>query len=112
MATGGRSQARHDLDQLTFLRVRTGAQAPTGLDPPHRHLLNALGGPGMALAEAAAVLRLPVAVVRVLAGDLVDAVLIEAHAPILRTDAPDVEILERVLDALRTAELGARQPSG
>jgi hypothetical protein len=101
------------LDQLTFLRVRSGAQAPTGLDPPYRHLLSALAGPGMALAEAAAALHLPVAVVRVLAGDLVDAALIEAHAPILRADdAPDVEVLERVLNGLRAAELGARQPSG
>ncbi|GJF30346.1 hypothetical protein KNE206_30460 [Kitasatospora sp. NE20-6] len=113
-ATGGRAHApRHGLDQLTFLRVRVGSVPDGGLDPPHLRLLDVLAGagPGMTLAETAAALRLPVAVTRVLAGDLVNASLIEAHAPVLRSDAPDITLLERVLDGLRKAELGVRQSS-
>ncbi|MEY9840533.1 DUF742 domain-containing protein [Streptacidiphilus sp. EB103A] len=97
LATQGRSSThRNTFDQLTRL-LRSGNYVPRGLDPPHHRLLDLLAGGTLTLADAAAHLRLPVSVLRVLAGDLLDQSLIEAIPP---AALPPVDLLERLLDGL------------
>lgn len=55
----------------------------------------------MPVAEIAAELNLPVSVVKVLCGDLLDASLILVQAPPGRDNQPDVEVIERVMNAIR-----------
>jgi hypothetical protein len=56
------------------------------------------------IAELSAHLRLPIGVVRVVVGDLVDEGLLRANTGAASIDGgrPDITILERVLDGLRT----------
>ncbi|MFI6986321.1 DUF742 domain-containing protein [Embleya sp. NPDC050154] len=97
LATGGRSAThRNTYDQLTRLS-RLGEYVPNGLDSPHLRLLEVLAGGTLTIADAAAFLRLPVFVIRVLVGDLVDLGVVQAVPP---ADLPDVDLLERVLNGL------------
>jgi Protein of unknown function (DUF742) len=47
-------------------------------------------------------LHLPLGVVRVLVGDMADEQLVVVHRPAHAGDRPDLALLERVLDGLRT----------
>jgi hypothetical protein len=55
----------------------------------------------MAVAEIAAQLNLPVSVVKVLCGDLLDASLVLVQSPPGRHNPPSVEVIERVMNAIR-----------
>ncbi|MGH3312072.1 MAG: DUF742 domain-containing protein [Streptomyces sp.] len=102
LATTGRAHpSRNTLDRLTVLH---GAVDPMsgGLRPEQRRLLELLRPGALSLAEAAAHLRLPVSVVKVLVADLVDEGLLLARAPVSDAELPERRILEKVLDGLRT----------
>ncbi|GAB2835219.1 DUF742 domain-containing protein [Streptomyces daliensis] len=102
LATSGRARpSRNTLDRLTVLSGSAGT-LPGGLRPEERRLLELLLPGALSLAETAAHLRLPVSVVRVLAADLVDAGHLQARAPIPDAELPERQILEKVLDGLRT----------
>lgn len=97
LATGGRSAThRNTFDQLTIL-TRCGDYVPSGLDASHLRLVDVLAGGTLTVADAAACLQLPIFVIRVLVGDLVDAGAVRA---VPAAELPDVEILERVLSGL------------
>ncbi|OON77312.1 DUF742 domain-containing protein [Streptomyces tsukubensis] len=98
LATGGRATGRRPLpDSLTRL-VRTDTEEPAGLSPPQAQLLNAVDEGVLTLAEAGSHLALPLSAVRILAGDLIEARLIDAIEPAMDQDA---ELLERVLTGLQ-----------
>jgi len=102
LATTGRTRpTRNTLDRLTVLH---GPAAPStdGLRPEQRRLLELLQPGALSLAEAAAYVRLPVSVVKVLVADLVDVGLLMARAPVPDAELPERQILEKVLDGLRT----------
>lgn len=102
LATTGRARpSRNTLDRLTVLHGATDAGGE-GLRPEQRRLLELLQPGALSLAETAAHLRLPVSVVKVLVADLVDAGRLLARAPVPDTELPEREILEKVLDGLRT----------
>jgi DNA-binding transcriptional ArsR family regulator len=73
--------------------------APTKVSPEGRRLLRHCGE-AMSVAELAAVLELPLGVVRVVLTDLAEAGLVEIHRP-APEQANDATILEEVLDGLR-----------
>ncbi|WP_405719666.1 DUF742 domain-containing protein [Streptomyces sp. NBC_01537] len=101
LATGGRARpSRNTLDQLSVINAASGV-VPEGLDPPQLRLLELLAGGALSLAEAAAYLRLPVSVTKVLVSDLVDAGHLIARAPIPAAQKHDRQILERLLSGLR-----------
>jgi hypothetical protein len=125
LATHGRANpSRNTLDRLSLLyapgsmpgnpadadapggSVPSGASgAPdvlSGLRPEERRLLELLQPGALSLAEAAAHLRLPVSVVKVLVADLVDTGHLQARPPAPEHRLPEREILEKVLDGLRT----------
>jgi hypothetical protein len=104
LATAGRARpTRNTLDRLTVLfGVADEVSILAGLRPEERRLVDLLLPGALTLAEAAAHLRLPVSVVKVLAADLVDSGLIRARAPIPDAELPDRHILEKVIDGLRS----------
>lgn len=102
LATTGRARpSRNTLDRLTVLHGA--ASTPiSGLRPEELRLLDLLRPGALSLAEAAAHLRLPVSVVKVLVAELVDAGQLQVRAPIPDAELPERQILEKVLNGLRT----------
>ncbi|MCX4743857.1 DUF742 domain-containing protein [Streptomyces antibioticus] len=101
LSTGGVARpSRPHMERLTVLALGDGAR-PAGLPPAGLALLDALEGGSLAVVEAAALLRLPVSAVRVLAADLVDRDLVLARAPIPPAERFDPDLLKRVADGLR-----------
>ncbi|MER6949467.1 DUF742 domain-containing protein [Nonomuraea sp. NPDC000554] len=83
--------------------------APTGLPVPgkaelsvqHRRLLTYVAGRSRAVAEVAAELNLPVGVVRVLLGDLLDYGLVQVRMPVGKGASPTESLLREVINGLR-----------
>ncbi|MFJ6700588.1 DUF742 domain-containing protein [Streptomyces sp. NPDC091272] len=102
LATGGRATpSRNTLDRLSLL---SSSRMPvTSEVRPQEHRVLELLQPGaLSLAEVAAHLGLPVSVAKVLVADLVDAGRLHARVPIPEAERFDRQILERVLDGLRS----------
>jgi len=102
--TGGRTRGRSDLPFEALIQVTAhGRAVRPGLALERREILSRCIG-SISIAEISAHLRLPLGVVRVLVGDMVDEGLLTASAPDhSRTgDRPDRLLLERVLDGLQS----------
>ncbi|MFD9322795.1 DUF742 domain-containing protein [Streptomyces sp. NPDC060053] len=101
LSTGGVTRpSRPHLERLSVL-ARTEKPPPVGLPAAELALLDTLEGGSLAVVEAAALLRLPVSAVRVLAAGLVDRDLVLARAPIPPAERFDPDLLKRVADGLR-----------
>ncbi|MEU2289082.1 DUF742 domain-containing protein [Streptomyces sp. NPDC013178] len=101
LSTGGVARpSRPQLERLSVL-ARSGEPVPPGLPAAELALLDALEGGSLTVVEAAALLRLPVSAVRVLAADLADRDLILVRAPIPPAERFDPDLLKRVADGLR-----------
>ncbi|MEV4329960.1 DUF742 domain-containing protein [Streptomyces sp. NPDC049597] len=104
--TRGRTahDSRHRLD-LIALVVPEASAAETRhdqtLSPEHVEIVERCGGTPQSIAELAAGLDLPVGVVRVLVGDLVDDELVHVTRPVPPAELPDVSILREVINGLR-----------
>jgi hypothetical protein len=100
--TGGRTRPTHeDLAIETLVStISTGEQTPK-LTVEQR-AIGALCHELLSIAEVSAHLHLPLGVVRVLVGDMADEHLVTVHRPAHAGDRPDLALLERVLDGLRT----------
>jgi hypothetical protein len=103
--TGGRTAPAGDavLDLITVVVAsaqRGGRVRPSTLSPEHRRLLSLCQDP-VTVADVAADLDLPLGVVRVLLGDLIQAKLISVKPrPAARPQA-SYNLLQEVLDGLR-----------
>ncbi|QPP08256.1 DUF742 domain-containing protein [Streptomyces bathyalis] len=110
VATTGRARpSRNTLDRLTVLHAPADPRA-SGLRPEQRRLLELLQPGPLSLAETAAHLRLPVSVVKVMVADLADAGRLAVRAPVPEAELPERQILEKVLDGLRTLKSSRRRP--
>ncbi|MDO8142959.1 MULTISPECIES: DUF742 domain-containing protein [Isoptericola] len=100
--TGGRSRpTRNTLRPETLLcTVDDGRELPSHAGRHQHTLLRTCRGT-LALAEVAAYLRLPVSLVAVLASDLLDGGFLALRSTATH-DLPDTELLEEVLDGLRS----------
>ncbi|MFI9720517.1 DUF742 domain-containing protein [Streptomyces sp. NPDC052396] len=100
--TGGRAApSRDSLALETLVVAQDGAEDEIALSPECGEIL-ALCGQLLSVAEVAAHLRQPVAVVKVLLGDLIDAGLVTARPPVTADAAQhDPALLKEVLDGLR-----------
>jgi Protein of unknown function (DUF742) len=100
--TGGR--ARPFTGGLTLLTYVEALYAPEAdlihLQPEHRAILS-MTRKALSLAEIAARLDLPVGVVRVLVGDLLQASLVSTFDSDATVNPPDENILQAVIDGLR-----------
>ncbi|MFC4503886.1 MULTISPECIES: DUF742 domain-containing protein [Streptomyces] len=101
LSTGGVTRAcGPHMERLTVLAL-SGDDRPEELPAAELALLEALERGSLAVVEAAALLRLPVSAVRVLAADLVDRSLVLARPPIPPAQRFDPDLLKRVADGLR-----------
>ncbi|MET8946451.1 DUF742 domain-containing protein [Streptomyces sp. NPDC004542] len=99
--TGGRSQADDSFDLVTL--VVSECRPTAGMQSEHARILELCRHP-TAVVEIAAELKLPITVVRILLGDLLDTGRITArHPPAPRsvTSLPDTALLKEVLHGLR-----------
>ncbi|MEU5537749.1 DUF742 domain-containing protein [Streptomyces sp. NPDC020362] len=105
--TGGRTQpgptgVRFDLIALVTLDPAAPALADgTALGPEHRSLVGLCRSETQSLAELAAGADLPVGVVRVLLGDLVEMGCVTISRPVPPAQLPDERILREVIAGLR-----------
>ncbi|MFF5261203.1 DUF742 domain-containing protein [Actinomadura viridis] len=100
--TGGRTWRRDD--ELDLIAVVLTAEVPmpdpATLGPEDERILELCIHP-TSVAEVAVELALPVGVVRVLLGDLLERGLVEVHRPVVQDGRPDVRLLQEVIEGLR-----------
>ncbi|MCB5182959.1 DUF742 domain-containing protein [Streptomyces antimicrobicus] len=104
--TRGRTShaAQHRLDLIALVVAEPAADDPAWeltLAPEHAEILQLCRQRPQSVAELAADLDLPVGVVRVLIGDLVDDELVHVTRPVPPAELPDESILREVIDGLR-----------
>jgi Protein of unknown function (DUF742) len=100
--TGGRARpVTGGLDLLTYVEALYAPEADLiHLQPEHREILS-LTRTALSVAEIAGRLDLPVGVVRVLIGDLLQANLVSTFTSPSAVTPPDETILQAVIDGLR-----------
>ncbi|MER6997648.1 DUF742 domain-containing protein [Streptomyces sp. NPDC000410] len=105
--TGGRtkpgpSNVRFDLIALVAVDTDAVGRAEDSLlGPEHRALLALCRAETQSVAELAADADLPVGVVRVLLGDLLEAGYVTVSRPVPAAQLPDAKILREVIEGLR-----------
>jgi hypothetical protein len=105
--TGGRTRSgpagvRFDLIALVTLDIGAPAAADdTSLGPEHRALIELCRVETQSVAELAADADLPLGVVRVLLGDLLEMGCVTVSRPVPPAQLPDERILREVIDGLR-----------
>ncbi|WP_371749483.1 DUF742 domain-containing protein [Streptomyces sp. NBC_01283] len=105
--TGGRTQpgpsgVRFDLIALVTLAENAPSSGDgTALGPEHRSLIELCRTETQSVAELAAGADLPVGVVRVLLGDLLEMGCVKVNRPVPPAQLPDEKILREVIDGLR-----------
>ncbi|MEU6370780.1 DUF742 domain-containing protein [Streptomyces sp. NPDC046931] len=105
--TGGRTRpgptgVRFDLIALVSLEAGApDADDPASLGPEHRALLDLCRIETQSVAELAAGADLPVGVVRVLVGDLLELGCVRVSRPVPPAQLPDERILREVIAGLR-----------
>ncbi|PZT69995.1 DUF742 domain-containing protein [Streptomyces sp. SW4] len=98
------STAQHRLDLIAVVVAEPGADDPeadASLSPEHVDIVGLCRDAPQSVAELAAELDLPVGVVRVLVGDLVEAELVHVNRPVPPAELPDESILRDVINGLR-----------
>ncbi|CAL9378550.1 DUF742 domain-containing protein [Streptomyces sp. DH-12] len=98
------SAAQHRLDLIAVVVAEPHADDPEEdptLSPEHVDIVGLCREIPQTVAELAAGLDLPVGVVRVLVGDLVDAELVHVNRPVPPAELPDESILRDVINGLR-----------
>ncbi|MFF4194132.1 DUF742 domain-containing protein [Nonomuraea sp. NPDC001831] len=99
----GRTRPSSPALDLLATVVSTGRPAPAKaeLSGQHRRLMSCLTGHSRPVAEVASELGLPVGVVRVLLGDLLEYDLIDVRPPRDKTATPTESLLREVISGLR-----------
>ncbi len=100
--TRGRTDAEIELGVETMIQVTAGNTGGKKIISEARAILELCTEP-LSIAEISAHLKLPLQVVKVLAGDLVVAGCVATHSGSIQSDGrPDLALLERVLDGLQS----------
>ena len=99
----GRTRSTSSALDLLSTVVLTGQPAPpqADLSTQHRRLLGCVATRARPIAEVASDLDLPVQVVRVLLGDLLDYGLVTIRAPRSKASSPTESLLNEVINGLR-----------
>jgi hypothetical protein len=99
--TGGRTRDLWTELPIEALLSATPNAAKPGQSPEQRTIVRLCTHAFQSVAEISALLKLPLGVVRVLVGELVDRGVLELYQPRHQSEHPDRALLERVLDGLR-----------
>jgi hypothetical protein len=100
--TGGRTRTETEFDLIALVvATQPVAALKLGLAPEHVGIVRLCQHP-LSVAEISAHLNLPIGVVRVLLGDLLDDGLILTHQPQAMTQATDQRVLNAVINGLRS----------
>ncbi|MFF3564935.1 DUF742 domain-containing protein [Streptomyces sp. NPDC002574] len=102
--TSHAAEGRLDLIALVISESRSGdAEEDTDrtLSPEHVDIVERCREQPMSVAELAADLDLPIGVVRVLVGDVLEAGLVHVTRPVPPAELPDEGLLREVIDGLR-----------
>ncbi|MER7656116.1 DUF742 domain-containing protein [Streptomyces albidoflavus] len=100
--TTGTGQHRLDLIAVVVAEPRAdGPEENRTLSPEHVDIVVLCREAPQSVAELAAELDLPVGVVRVLIGDLVEAEFVHVNRPVPPAELPDESILREVISGLR-----------
>jgi hypothetical protein len=102
--TSHAAEARLDLIALVIAESRSAdddADADRTLSPEHLEIVELCREQPMSVAELAADLDLPVGVVRVLIGDVLEAGLVHVSRPVPPAELPDAGLLRDVINGLR-----------
>lgn len=96
--TGGRTRTdQSDLELITLVVVSRSRHADAGaMEPEYQNILSLCQSP-VSVAEISASLKLPLGVVKVLLGDLIEQNLIHFRAAL----TPDNDVLQAVLNGIR-----------
>ncbi|MGW6458163.1 DUF742 domain-containing protein [Streptomyces sp. NPDC055078] len=98
------SAGQHRMDLIALVVPEPAADHPGNdqlLSPEHVEIVERCESAPQSIAELAAGLDLPVGVVRVLVGDLVEDELVHVTRPVPPAELPDVNILREVINGLR-----------
>ncbi|MEI5103874.1 DUF742 domain-containing protein [Streptomyces sp. PmtG] len=98
------SAGQHRLDLIAVVIAESRAEeteADQTLSPEHVDIVDLCRDTPQSVAELAAELDLPIGVVRVLIGDLVDDQLVHVTRPVPPAELPDESILRDVINGLR-----------
>jgi hypothetical protein len=98
------STAQHRLDLIAVVVAESYAgdpEADQSLSPEHVDIVELCRAAPQSVAELAAELDLPVGVVRVLIGDLVEEEMVHVSRPVPPAELPDESILRDVINGLR-----------
>ncbi|MET9985917.1 DUF742 domain-containing protein [Streptomyces sp. SS52] len=98
------SAGQHRLDLIAVVVTEPHADDPEAdvtLSPEHVDIVGLCRQAPQSVAELAAELDLPIGVVRVLVGDLVDGELVHVNRPVPPAELPDEGILRDVINGLR-----------
>ncbi|GAA2672595.1 DUF742 domain-containing protein [Streptomyces lunalinharesii] len=96
------AEGRLDLIALVVAESRAeGTITDQTLSPEHVDIVELCREVPQSVAELAAEFDLPVGVVRVLIGDLLDAGLVHVTRPVPPAELPDEQVLREVIDGLR-----------
>lgn len=99
--TGGRTRPTNEMSLSSLLKAR--AAAPAGyLNPEEAWALALCRGEARSVAEVAATLQQPVQVTKILLSDLLDVGALIMAMPTRTTDPKDPNLLEAVLEGLRS----------
>ncbi|MES5822114.1 DUF742 domain-containing protein [Streptomyces sp. RG80] len=98
------SAAQHRLDLIAVVVAEVQADDAEGdhtLSPEHVDIVDLCREGPQSVAELSSELDLPIGVVRVLVGDLVDAEFVHVNRPVPPAELPDESILRDVINGLR-----------
>lgn len=98
--TRGRARAEQPVEPAVLVRATTRGTVPE-LDPDRRRIVQLCQGGALAVAEVAGHTGLPLSVVLVVVGDLIDGGYLAPASAERPSAAPGPELLQEVLDGLR-----------
>ncbi|KWX05667.1 DUF742 domain-containing protein [Carbonactinospora thermoautotrophica] len=100
--TGGRTRPARDEFSLITLVITADPEVDTSrLEPEPAAILDLCRQRPLSVAEIAAYLDLPVSVVKILLGDLLDNAMIVVRTSAPMANGPDLSVLEAVIDGIR-----------
>lgn len=102
VVTDGRAHpTRNTLDLVTLVTAVSG-RSLSGLSPEKRRVMELCRGGALSVVEVSGHLGLATSVTKVLLSDLVDSGHISIRPPIPKAQLPDAQLLQEVLDGLRS----------